>query len=128
MRVKALNLNHRFSLLSDPISFAQPKEIGKRKSRPLPWPAATLALLNQSGGCGTRLLKSFRLRQSSPKTPNMPALLGMAAAMKKSQFITVILSQAKNLDFAGWVSCVSPPCFWWIGVQITSFCTPYVHD
>ena len=31
-----------FSLLSDPISFAQPKEIGERKGCPTPRPTATL--------------------------------------------------------------------------------------
>ena len=55
------------------------KEIGERKGCPLPWPTATLALLDKSGGCGTRLLTSFRLRQSSPKTPDSSSLLGMAA-------------------------------------------------
>src|SRR5690606_33377546 len=34
--------NRRFRPAGDPISFAQPKEIGERKGCPLPRPAATL--------------------------------------------------------------------------------------
>ena len=37
------------SLLSDPISFAQPKDIGERKGCPLPRPAASLRCFKKLG-------------------------------------------------------------------------------
>ena len=68
------NQKRRFRATSDPISFAQPKEIGERKGCPLPRPAATLRYSTNQAAAELAALK-----QSSPKTPDSFALLGMVA-------------------------------------------------
>ena len=77
-----------FSLLSDPISFAQPKEIGERKGCPTPRPTATLRYSSTKASAELAL---SALKQSSTKSPLLIALLGVTQGDENPLSTTVII-------------------------------------
>ena len=74
MGVKWWNLNYSFSPLGESLSFACSKDSNQRKEHPPPWPTASLRYSTNQAAA-----ELAALRQSSPKTPDSSALLGMAA-------------------------------------------------
>ncbi len=69
-----VELKQSISPLGESFSFACPKESNQSKRHPLPRPSASLRYSTNQAAA-----ELAALRQSSPKTPDSSALLGMAA-------------------------------------------------
>jgi hypothetical protein len=87
----------RFSPLGELLSFACSKVSNQRKKHPATTAFGFPVLLDNLGGCGTRPSKLYKtqlaaeLKQSSPKTPSLSALLGVIERENKTSAVPIIM-------------------------------------
>jgi hypothetical protein len=83
LKTEYISSQRCFSPLGESLSFACSKVSNQRKEHPTITAFGFPVLLDNLGGCGTRPSKLYKtqlaaeLKQSSPKTPSLSALLGV---------------------------------------------------